>query len=96
MEITVVISACAVLISLAGLMLNGRKDTRHDAAASAIIQAKLDSVITGVDDIRVEMRSMRESLGDHGERLAKLEARSSSNTHRLDAVEGYIKTHPPD
>lgn len=87
MDITIILSMAAVLISLVGLMLNTRKDTRSDAASSAIIQTKLDSVITGVDDIRVEMRAMRETLGDHGERLARVEARAASNTHRLDTLE---------
>jgi len=87
MEIGVVISIAAVLISLIGLILNGRKDTRSDAAANAVTQTKLDNLITGVTDIRVEIRSMRESINDHGERLAKLEARAASNTHRLDTLE---------
>jgi hypothetical protein len=88
MEIGVYISIGAVLISLVGLLLNGRKDTRTDAAANAIIQTKLDSLISGVDDIRVEVRSMRDTIGDHGERLARVEARAQSNTHRLDSLEG--------
>ena len=88
METGTIISIGALLISLIGLLLNTRKDTRTDAATNAIIQTKLDSVISGVDDIRVEMRTMRESINDHGERLARVEARSSSNTHRLDALEG--------
>lgn len=87
MEIGVIISIAAVLISLIGLAMNGRKDTRSDAATNAIIQTKLDSVINGVDDIRVEIRAMRETISDHGERLAKLESRAASNTHRLDALE---------
>lgn len=88
METGVIISLGALLISLIGLLLNSRKDTRTDAATNAIIQTKLDSVISGVDDIRVEMRTMRESINDHGERLARVEARSQSNTHRLDTLEG--------
>lgn len=88
MDTGVIISISAVLISLVGLMLTGRKDTRQDAASNAIIQTKLDGIITGVDDIRVEMRTMRETIGDHGERLARLEARAASNTHRIDALEG--------
>lgn len=88
METGTIISLAAVLISLVGLFLSSRKETRSDAAANAIIQTKLDSVINGVDDIRVEMRTMRETIGDHGERLARVEARASSNTHRLDALEG--------
>lgn len=88
MEAGTIISLAAVLISLVGLFMSSRKETRSDAAANAIIQTKLDSVINGVDDIRVEMRTMRETIGDHGERLARVEARASSNTHRLDALEG--------
>jgi hypothetical protein len=91
MDIGVYISIGAVLISFVGLVLNTRKDTRSDAAANAIIQTKLDSLITGVDDIRVEMRTMRDTIGDHGERLARVEQRAQSNTHRLDALEGKLK-----
>lgn len=88
MELGVIISIGALLVSFIGLIFTGRKDTRSDAAANAIIQTKLDSLITGVDDIRVEMRTMRDTIGDHGERLARVEARAQSNTHRLDALEG--------
>jgi hypothetical protein len=31
---------------------------------------------------------MRESINDHSERLARVEARAESNTHRLDTIEG--------
>ena len=41
METGVVISLAAVLISLVGLIMSGRKDTRSDAAANAIVQTKL-------------------------------------------------------
>ena len=95
MDTTIIISAAAVLISLAGLMINGRREVRTDAATSAIIQAKLYSLITGVDDIRVETRAMRETIGDHGERLARVEARAASNTHRIDGLEKR-QQHPPD
>ena len=88
MEPGIIISIGALLVSLGGLILSSRKDTRTDAAANAIIQTKLDSLISGVDDIRVEMRTMRDTIGDHGERLARVEARAQSNTHRLDALEG--------
>ena len=88
MDAGIYISIAAVVISLIGLLLNGRKDTRTDAAANAIITTKLDSLISGVDDIRVEFRSMRDTLSDHGERLARVEARAQSNTHRIDSLEG--------
>ena len=88
MEISTIIALGALLCSIIGIFATGRKDTRQDAAANAIIQTKLDSLISGVDDIRVEMRTMRDTIGDHGERIAKVEARAQSNTHRLDTLEG--------
>jgi len=83
-----IISGGALLVAVLGLLLNSRKETRTDAAANAIITTKLDSLITGVDDIRVEMRTMRDTMSDHGERLARVEARAQSNSHRIDALEG--------
>ena len=95
MEIKDYMSLAAVVLSLVALLLNSRKDTRTDAAGAAKMEAKLDSIGNGVEDIRVEMRAMREKVNDHGERLAKVEARAASNTHRLDALDGR-KQHPPD
>ena len=88
METGVLISLVAVALSAVGLILSGRKDTRTDAANSAIVQTKLDNLINGVTDIRVELRSMRETVTEHSERLARVEARAQSNTHRLDTIEG--------
>lgn len=87
MQIGVAVSIGAFILSFIALLLNSRKDTRSDAAQNAVTQTKLDNLITGVTDIRVEVRSMRESINDHSERLARVEARAESNTHRLDAIE---------
>ena len=91
METGIVVSICAMVIALAGLILNSRKETRTDAAENAKTQTKLDNLITGVNDIRVELRTMQESISNHTERLARVEARAESNTHRLDALEGKKK-----
>ena len=83
-----IISLVAVVISFAALMLNSRKDTRADAALNATIQAKLDSVKAGVDEIRVDLRAVQNSLSDHSERLARVEARTENNTKRIEKLEG--------
>lgn len=94
METGTVISVAAVLISLLALILNSRKETRSDAAAMARIETSLSTLNSGVNDIRVDLRSMRDSLNDHSERLARVEARAENNTHRLDVIEGKGgKTH---
>lgn len=76
-----VISLVALAVAFMGLLLNSRKDTRQDAAETARVQAKLDSLINGVDEIRLEMRSMQKDIRTQGERIAKIEG-------RLDRLEG--------
>lgn len=88
MDTGTVISIAAALIALVSLLLNSRKETRSDAAALARIDTSLNTLNSGVTDIRVDLRSMRESITDHSERLARVEARAESNTHRLDTIEG--------
>lgn len=88
MDTGTIISIAAVLISFVALILNGRKESRSDAAAMARIETSLGTLNSGVNDIRVDLRSMRDSLADHSERLARVEARAENNSHRLDAIEG--------
>ena len=88
METGTIISLAAVAISFVALIMNGRKETKTDAAAMARIETSLGTLNSGVNDIRVGLRSMRDSLADHSERLARVEARAESNTHRLDVIEG--------
>ena len=88
MEASTYVALGALLVSLISLALNIKKDSKTDAAANAITQTKLDNLIGGVNDIRIEVRTMRESINDHSERLARVEARAESNTHRLDTIEG--------
>lgn len=87
METGTIISLAAVLISLLALLLNSRKETRTDAAAVARIETSLGTLNSGVNDIRVDLRSMRASLAEHSERLVRVEALAENNVHRLDVLE---------
>ena len=92
METPMLISLGAFFVALVGLVLNSRKETRQDAASNAELKAKLDNISTGVEDIRVEMRSMRGRMDSMAERLSAVEASCKSAHHRLDQIKG----HPPD
>jgi hypothetical protein len=87
METGTIISLGALLIALVSLILNSRKETRTDAAATARIETSLGTLNSGVNDIRVDLRSMRESLAEHSERLIRVETVSQNNARRLDALE---------
>lgn len=92
METGVIISLVAVLISAVGLLITGRKGTREDAAGTARLEAKLDSISSGVEDIRVETRTMRSRVDGLAERLSAVERDCKNAHHRLD----QLQAHPPD
>jgi len=88
MDVGIYISLGAVVISLVGLVLSGRKTTRDDAAQTAKLDAQLSSIAGGVEDIRVDIRSTRERLDGISERLSAVESDCKSAHHRLDMIEG--------
>lgn len=87
METGVIVALGALLVSVMGLLLSGRKDTRTDAAGSARMETKLDGIASGVEDIRVEMRTTRERVNGLSERLSAVESSCKSAHHRLDQLE---------
>ncbi len=87
MDTTVIISALALVVSGAALLLNSRKESRADAAGSARVEAKLDSIGAGVEDIRVEMRTIRSRVDGLSERVSAVESSVKSAHHRLDQLE---------
>lgn len=75
MDVSQVIALAALVIAVLGFLGNTRKDTRSDAAALATIETKLNTLISGVDDIRVENKSLQKELYKHGEKIVELDAR---------------------
>lgn len=88
METAIIVSLGALLVSALGLLLNGRKESRQDAASGARIETKLDSIGTGVEEIRVEIRTIRSRVDALGERVSAVEASCKSAHHRLDEIKG--------
>ncbi len=93
MDTSAILSLLAVTVSVAGLLLSTRKTTREDAAGTARLETKLDSISSGVEDIRVETRTMRGRMDNLAERLSSVEASCKSAHHRLDQM---TQKHPPD
>lgn len=88
METGLVVSIGALIVAFLGLILNSRKETRSDAATMAEIKTSLSTVSNGVNEIRVDLRTMRDSLNEHTDRLARVETLAETNAHRLDVLEG--------
>ena len=100
MTIETIMTICMGVIALITLLMNGRSGTRQDAertaAANARIESKLSSIDDGVMDIRAEMRTMRNTVTDHGQRLSKCESDiENTKKHVADLDHMFHKAHPP-
>lgn len=72
---------------------NRRGDTQSDAEEKAYTRAKLDSIMNGVDESRVEYRTMRQRVDGMSTELASVKSSCASAHHRLDSIEGRLN-HP--
>ena len=88
MEIGTVIALGAVVVSIIGLLLSQRRENRQDATGAGRMEAKLDGIASGVEDIRVEMRTTRERVNGLSERVSAVESSCKSAHHRIDQMEG--------
>lgn len=88
--VPIMISAAAVIITLIGVVYGRRRDASGDAATSASamtrLDTKLDSIQSGVEDIRVDLRAQAARMQDFGERLSAVESSCKSAHHRLDQI----------
>ena len=84
METGVIIALCALIVSVIGMILNGRKETRQDATEIAEMKTLLSTINSGVTDIRVKLESMREKIETLGQKVSALEA-------RVDIIERSVK-----
>ena len=89
-------SLAVAALSLAAVL---RKDTRGEARSQGEQMAMLTSISTGVDDIRLEQRRMRDRADQQAKELAECASSCKSAHHRLDEHErrlNQLQMHPPD
>lgn len=80
-------SVIAVLCSLVALVRNARRDHTGSATAAARNTVLLETIQSGVEEIRLEQRAIRQDVSHLSDRLTRTEERLKSNTHRIDGIE---------
>jgi hypothetical protein len=83
-----------VLIAIGGLLLsyltyqfNKVKETKSESQQDAKIQAQLDYIGKGVDDIRIDLKANERQMVALGERVTRVEESSKQAHKRLDTLE---------
>lgn len=93
------IAAGGLLVAALSLAVALRKDTRGDARSQGEQMAMLTSISNGVDDIRLEQRTMRERANKQATELAECISSCRSAHHRIDEINqrmNQLQMHPPD
>lgn len=99
MDLGNMLTAGSLLVAVLALVAALRKDTRGDARSEGEQMAMLTSISTGVDDIRLEQRRMRDRADQQAKELAECVSSCKSAHHRLDEHErrlNQLQVHPPD
>lgn len=63
-------------------------DMKNDSSESAIIKTKLDSIIAGVDIIRIDLKANEKRVTELSERIIRVEESSKQAHRRIDKIEG--------
>ena len=81
--------SCTVLGFLVGLLTYSRnrdKDVKSEAARTAVIETKLDTINRGVEVIQKEIRALEKQRESLSERLARLEESAKLTNRRLEEL----------
>ncbi|MEH7122127.1 hypothetical protein V7127_02660 [Bacillus sp. JJ1773] len=86
-EIGVLIAIGGLLVSFLAYQLNRTKEVKTDTRQDAKIQAQLDYIGKGVDDIRIDLKANERQMVAHGERITRLEESAKQAHKRIDTLE---------
>lgn len=80
---------CTVFGLLIGVLTFGRnrdKDVKADAAKTAVIETKLDTISNGVESIRIDIKANEKQMEVLSERVARVEESSKQAHKRIDNI----------
>ena len=91
-----IIALCSLCLALIVFLSNRNKDSNGAAAREARVDAKLDGISNGVNELRLDMRSMDKRIGGVETRLTQVEGREADDRRRIDDLEAkFNQAHPP-
>lgn len=88
-----IVSVCfSIFTGIKNLRRNDGQDMQTQTAMLTRMEVKIDILNNSVEEIKEELKEHRKELGEHSERLAKVEASAKQAHKRLDDFEEMIKS----
>ncbi|MDQ0268865.1 hypothetical protein [Cytobacillus purgationiresistens] len=85
-ELGVLIAIGGLLLSLLTLQFNKSKETKNDIKHNTRIETRLDHIVQGVEDIKVDFRTNEKRMNDFGERVTRVEESTKQAHRRIDQI----------
>ena len=94
MEGSTIISLCSLIIAMVVAFSNIRNknyvNDRESASQITTLIVKLENIADGINEIKSDMRSMKNDVDDLRERLISVEQSAKTAHHRIDTLEGKV------
>ena len=81
------LAVVSLLLAISTFANTRRKDNRQDGERNGVISSELGNIKNMLEEVRNETREIKHSVSDHGERIAKCEAKITSVLVRLERIE---------
>lgn len=86
MELSLLFGAIGTILGVIGALVTLRKDSKQDGAEDAHVRAKVDYIASGVDDIRLDMRTQANKIETLNERLIRNEESTKQAHKRINDI----------
>lgn len=92
-EVAIVISAISVAFGiyqgLANLKRFQKLDDKNETTQLTTVIVKLETISTGITDIKNEIKNVKDDMRDHRDRIVILEQAKHANDKRMDTCEKH-------
>ena len=95
-EVTVIISFMSLfvagIVGITNIRRNNATDDRKEASETTTLIVKLENINEGVNEIKSDMRNLRNDVQDLRDRLIMVEQSTKSAHRRLNTLEGISES----
>lgn len=86
--ISVLSLTVATIVALTNIRRNHTADDRQEATEMTTLIVKLETINNGVNEIKSDMRNMKDDMQDFRDRLIIVEQSTKALHNRVDKIEG--------
>lgn len=83
-EVAFLITVVSIFCTKYSASRNAKKDTQAEQAEQTTIIVKLETIATGITEIKNDMRSVKNDVQEHDRRITRLEESRKQAHKRLD------------